>query len=146
MLYKYSVTAEAVKDYPTQYDKQIDNANEMYNFAKSIFNDIMNVKERFVAVYLNNANKINGYYIVGEGTTKSVNVDIKLIALNAIKTLSNAVILLHNHPSDINKPSKEDYKITQKILSALKLLDVEVLDHIIVTNQNYYSFNDNGLI
>jgi len=146
MIYKYSVTAEAVKDCSAPYGEKINNANDMYTFAKSIFNDVMNVKERFVAVYLNNAHKITGYYVVGEGTTKSVDVDIKLIVFNAVKTLSNAVILLHNHPSDINTPSEQDKRITQRIISALKFLDVDVLDHIIITNQNYFSFSNDGLI
>ena len=73
-------------------------------------------------------------------------MDIKLIAKYAIDCLASAVILAHNHPSGNLKPSNEDLAITKKVKEGLKILDISVLDHIILTSDGYLSFGDEGIL
>jgi DNA repair protein RadC len=73
-------------------------------------------------------------------------VDIKLIAKYAIDCLASGVILAHNHPSGNLKPSNEDLAITKRIKEGLKTLDIQVLDHIILTSDGYLSFGDEGIL
>jgi DNA repair protein RadC len=71
-------------------------------------------------------------------------VDKRLILKKALVGNCTAIILAHNHPSGANKPSENDRKMTKQIKEACNLLDISLLDHIIVCNDNYYSFADNG--
>lgn len=95
--------------------------------------------ENFMVVYLDNANHIINYKILFKGTVNYAMIYPREIVKEAL--LSNAVsmILVHNHPSQNISPSKEDYEITKRILEACKLLEINVLDHLIVTGQECYS-------
>lgn len=97
---------------------------------------------------LNRANNVIGYFLLSEGGTTGTVMDIKIIARYAIKHLCQAIILSHNHPSGNTNPSTADISITKKIKKALDLLDVNVHDHIILTESdcNYLSMSDEGLI
>jgi len=106
------------------------------------FVDCMEHRERFVAMFLNRANKVVGIQNVGEGGTSSCVVDVKVIAQGAILSNASAVILAHNHPSGQLKPSESDKKITQKVKAGLGLFDIKILDHLILTSLSYYSFAD----
>ena len=73
-------------------------------------------------------------------------IDKKLILATALKCGANGIILSHNHPSGSLQPSNEDTNITQKLKEACKILDLDLLDHIIYTTNGYYSYADNGLM
>lgn len=103
-------------------------------------------RERFYIICLNSANKIVGYKLLGIGTQTSCNVDVKSVVQTALLSHCTGVILAHNHPSGNTKPSNQDLSITTKIKNALSLIDVSILDHIILCDDTYYSFADNGLI
>ncbi len=98
------------------------------------------------AIFLNIKNITKGFAKISQGGTYFTITDIKIIAKYAIETLADKVILVHNHPSGDCKPSEEDKKITKKLYEALNLFDIELLDHIIVSENNYFSFEENGLI
>ena len=102
--------------------------------------------ELFIAIYLNNANKIIHHEIISEGGMTGTVADPRIIIKKALAYNAVSIILCHNHPSGSLKPSKADESLTKKIQEAAQLFDIKVLDHIIVSNEGYYSFADEGFI
>ncbi len=100
--------------------------------------------ENFIAIYLNNANKVKSYKIISKGGITGTVADPKVILKEAIEQGASSIILSHNHPSGNLKPSNADKVLTQKVKLAASYLDIQVLDHIIVSNEGYYSFADEG--
>ena len=82
----------------------------------------------------------------GIGGVASVQADIKILLKKALENLASSIIIIHNHPSGQLKPSKEDELITNKIYAACNMLDITLSDHIIFTDNGYYSFKDEGKI
>ncbi len=117
---------------------------DAFQFIRDIILKGIEVQEHFIALYLNQANKIIGYYHHSTGTINSTPVDIEIVAAVALKTLAKAVIISHNHPSGNLTPSEADKAITKRMKEALKLFDVALLDHIIVTDKGHFSFADTG--
>lgn len=95
---------------------------------------------------LNRANKVLGYYLVSIGGLTGTVVDQRIIFQVALKANACSIILAHNHPSGQLTPSQADIDLTKKIVSAGQFLDITVLDHIILTAENSYSFADEGLM
>ena len=102
--------------------------------------------EEFWIVLLNRANKVIDTKLVSRGGVSSTVVDSKVIFNYALESLASAIILAHNHPSGNLKPSNSDIRLTKKIVDAGKIMEVPVLDHIIVGDNDYFSFADEGLI
>jgi len=102
--------------------------------------------EEMILLLLNRQNQVIGYYKISSGGTASSICDVKVIFSIALKGNASGIILAHNHPSGNLKPSQADINMTDKIKNAGKILDIELLDHIIITSENYYSFSDEGLI
>ena len=103
--------------------------------------------ESFKLLLLNRANKVLGVANISQGGTNGTVTDVKIILQYAIKSNASGIIVCHNHPSGNMNPSESDSKITQKIKEAGNLVDVQLLDHLIITTDgSYYSFADNGLI
>ncbi|KXK37156.1 MAG: DNA repair protein RadC [Saprospiraceae bacterium] len=100
--------------------------------------------EEFWVVFCSRSNKVIKMEFIGRGGTSSVVVDPKIILKSAIEHLASSIILGHNHPSGNLTPSREDIMITQKIKDAAELVDMKVLDHIIIGDNKYYSFADEG--
>ena len=117
-------------------------SRDAYQFIRDTILKGIEVQEHFVAIYLNQANKIIGYYHHSTGTINSTPVDIEIVAAVALKTLAKAVIISHNHPSGNLKPSEADRMLTKRMKEALKLFDIALLDHVIVTREGFYSFAD----
>lgn len=106
----------------------------------------MELQETFKVIMLNRSNRVKGVYTVSTGGISGVVVDAKLVFAVALKCLASAMILCHNHPSGNRMPSEADNKMTRKIKQGAALLDIQVLDHVILTEYDYYSYADNGLI
>jgi DNA repair protein RadC len=123
---------------------QVRSSRDAYNFIKDVLFDGMEVQEHFIVLFLSQSNQIIGYYRHSKGTINSTQVDIELIMAVAIKSLSKAMIVSHNHPSGNKNPSEADRRMTKKLKQAAALFDISVLDHVIATNDGYYSFADNG--
>lgn len=104
------------------------------------------LQEEFKCLFLDRDNKVLGLYNLSKGGIAGTVVDIKLLMVASLKAKASAIILAHNHPSGNMKPSHNDKQLTQKIKEACKFLDIDLLDHIIVSNKKYYSFNDEGII
>ena len=141
-----------IKEYSLTYKRKnvdIDNlssSNLVDSIARNIFKDFMNIYECFYIFLMDNQNNIKGFVKISQGGITGTNVDIRLIAKYAIETLATKVILVHNHPSGTLMPSREDKTLTQNVSKALELFDIRVVDHLILTEDDYYSFSDNGLI
>ncbi|MBR2492488.1 MAG: DNA repair protein RadC [Paludibacteraceae bacterium] len=102
--------------------------------------------EEFWVLLLNKANKQIGKYKISSGGISSTIVDSRIILKYAIENLASNVVLVHNHPSGSLSPSRDDIELTKKIIIGCKALDIIVLDHIIIGQNKYYSFSDEGLL
>ena len=102
--------------------------------------------EVFAVVFLNRANKINHFKIISEGGITGTVADPRIILKKALEEDAVSIILCHNHPSGSLRPSKADEELTYKIKEAAKYFDIKVLDHLIVSDDGYYSFADEGLL
>lgn len=116
-------------------------ANEV---LREIIGKEMQVRQMQVALYLNNSNKIMAAEIITIGSMKSVTSDVSGIARQAVTIGASGVIVGHNHPSGSKQPSEADRREAKKLKNALKTLDISLLDSIVLTSDEYYSFSDNG--
>ena len=123
---------------------QVSSTGDVTNFIRERILKGIEVQEHFIALYLNQANKIIGYYHHSTGTINATMVDTEIVAAVALKTLAKAVIISHNHPSGNLQPSEADRVMTRRIKEALKLFDIALLDHVIVTREGYFSFAERG--
>jgi DNA repair protein RadC len=97
-------------------------------------------------IFLNQANRVNHFEVVSQGGITGTVADPRLILKKALESHAVNVILCHNHPSGNLKPSKSDEELTYKIREAARFFDIKVIDHIIVSNDGYFSFADEGLM
>jgi DNA repair protein RadC len=125
---------------------KISNANDSAEFIKQFYQGDIEIYESFFLLLLNNNNQTIGYAKISQGGVTSTVVDVKIIAKYVVDSLATGIILAHNHPSGNLNPSSADISITSKVKEAMKLFDVAVLDHIILTADNFYSFANNGLM
>lgn len=125
----------------------ISNSTETTDILRRVFNkNELNIYECFYILLLNQSLKVQGYAKISQGGISETTVDTRLIAKYAIDALATNVVLAHNHPSGNKTPSNNDKRLTDKVVKALQLLDIRVLDHIIITDNDYYSFADGGLL
>ncbi len=102
--------------------------------------------EEFWILLLNRANKVIGKHLVSKGGVTGTVVDPKVVYKIAIEHMATGIILCHNHPSGNLSPSDADISLTRKLCEGGKLLDIQVLDHLIVAGDKYFSFADEGKI
>jgi DNA repair protein RadC len=102
--------------------------------------------EQFKVMFLNRANQVLGILELSTGGIAGTVADPKLIFAAALKACASAIILSHNHPSGNLKPSAADLQLTKKVKAGGELLDIAVLDHVILTNESFYSLADEGLL
>jgi len=103
-------------------------------------------KEVFAVVFLNRANKINHFEIVSEGGITGTVADPRIILKKALEENAVSLILCHNHPSGNLKPSRADEDLTFKIREAARYFDIKIIDHVIVSEEGYFSFADEGIL
>ena len=103
-------------------------------------------KEYFKVLFLNQDNQILGYTLISEGGITETCADVRLIMQAALLTNSVALILAHNHPSGNLKPSRQDMDITKQVREASNFMRIKILDHIILSDTEYYSFADEGIL
>jgi DNA repair protein RadC len=125
---------------------QIKSSIDAYDiFIQEWNQDTLEHIEEFKVLLLNRSNRVLGTAPISIGGTTGTTTDIKIILQYALKTNAQGIIICHNHPSGNDQPSESDKKITRKIKEALELLDMQLMDHLIITpHEGYYSFADNG--
>jgi DNA repair protein RadC len=114
------------------------------DYLQAMFSD--HNHEVFAVIFLNRANKINHFEIISSGGISGTVADPRMILRIALEEKAVGLILCHNHPSGNLKPSQPDKELTKKIKEAAKLFDIQVLDHIIVSQDGYFSFADEGMM
>lgn len=102
--------------------------------------------EEFWILYLNNGNKVLHSALLSKGGLTGTLVDVRIVMRQALELGAIALVLAHNHPSGTLKPSKGDRDVTAKLKRAALALDITILDHIIVTEKDYFSFADEGVL
>ncbi len=124
----------------------ITSSQEAFEAFKNIFDpNTLAIREEFNILYLNRANKLIGSYQDFKGGITGVAIDLRIIFSIALKCLAVNIIVAHNHPSNNLKPSEEDLELTQKLHDAGKILDINLMDHLILgTDNNYVSFVKEG--
>jgi DNA repair protein RadC len=122
----------------------VKSSHEIAEYLKSKLKDFRH--EVFAVLFLNQANKIKHFEIVSTGGITGTVADPRVILRKALDEDAVSLILCHNHPSGSLKPSRADEELTAKIKEAASYLDIKVLDHIIVSEEGYYSFADEGLL
>lgn len=122
----------------------ISNSNDAYQILKNQLSDLRT--EEFWAVFLNQSNKVLHTSQLTQGGINQSIVDVRILFKIALDHFSTGIIIAHNHPSGNLKPSKEDIDITHKIKEGGALLNIQLLDHLIVTQNSYLSFSDEGLL
>ena len=143
--YKSTISEFSLKYTKTDIQKtKVTTSESASNVIRKFYFDDINIYESFFILLLNRANNTTGFAKISQGGTAGTVVDIKIIAKYAVESLSSAVIICHNHPSGDKRPSDADLNITRRIKDALLLLDVKLFDHIIITENDFYSFADNG--
>ena len=126
--------------------EKITSPDQAANFIRRFYFDDMEIFESFFILLLNQGNKTIGYAKISQGGISGTVVDVRIIAKYAIEALATSVILAHNHPSGNLTPSQADITITEKIKAGLKILDIKVFDHIILTADSFYSMENNNEI
>jgi DNA repair protein RadC len=139
---KYSLKSEK-SDF---LNVKITNSRDIADFSRNFYSDDINIYESFFIAFLNQQNNTIGFCKISQGGITGTVVDPLIVAKYVIDSLSKNIILVHNHPSGSLKPSQADKTITKKIQEGLKMFDVKVLDHVILTEDDYFSFGDNNLM
>jgi DNA repair protein RadC len=124
--------------------QKITSSKAIFDIMQPIIGELM--YEEFWIVYLNNSNKIISKSQLSKGGITGTVVDVRLVFKTALELGAVGIILVHNHPSGTIQPSESDKQITQKLKSGGEQLDIRILDHIIVTETQYYSFSDAGIL
>lgn len=113
-------------------------------FMKFYDEDVFELTESVIVIYLNSANRAIGWMRHTTGGIWSSIVDPRLIFVAALKCRATGIIISHNHPSGQLRPSNEDNRFTKKLKEGGLFLDIRLIDHIIATSQGYYSYADEG--
>lgn len=123
--------------------KKITSSKMVFEIMQPIIGELPH--EEFWVLYLNNSNKVIHKSQLSKGGLTGTVVDVRLIFKTAFEHNAISIILTHNHPSGKLLASDADIQITKKIKEASRHLEINVLDHIIITENGYYSFNDEGI-
>lgn len=119
-------------------------AGKVYDFTRKLFGMDIETKEQFFLICLNNSMQVIAVYQVSTGGITSCIVDLRMLFMVALNCQATQIMITHNHPSGNLNPSDADKKLTSKIKDAAAFLDINFVDHLIVTDYGYYSFADEG--
>ncbi len=123
---------------------KITSSKSVFNVMHPIIGELKH--EEFWIIYLNNANKILFQEQISKGGLTQTVVDTRLVFKRALETSATGLILCHNHPSGRINPSHADKLLTQKLKEGGEILDIKVLDHVIISDQVYFSFADENIL
>ena len=132
---------------PASQRRKITSSRDANDLLKENWNhDTLEHSEEFKVLLLNRSNAVLGIIAVSKGGISGTITDVRIILQAALKSNASGIIVCHNHPSGNLNPSESDTKITQKIKEAGNIMDIQLLDHLIINDEDYYSFADNGLL
>jgi len=123
---------------------QIKSSNDIFVLLSPFLSDLQT--EEFWAIFLNQNNRVMGKSQLSSGGINQSVVDVRILFKAAIDQFATALVIAHNHPSGNLKPSTEDVKITKQIAEAGKILNIQLLDHVIIAQNSYFSFADESML
>jgi DNA repair protein RadC len=126
--------------------QKITSSKDCESVLRNIWSPQLELREEFYLLLLNRANKVIGWHCISQGGIDSTVADIRIIFSITLKCVASGIIVAHNHPSGNLKPSETDIALTRKIKEAGKLLDITLFDHLILSNEGYCSFADEGML
>lgn len=143
------VAVAAVEMYKRQQSQQVErrqilSSKDVYDLMQPLIGDLRN--EEFWVVAINNASRIIKKVQVSVGGIDQTSADVRLIMQVLINTGASQFAAVHNHPSGNSRPSNEDKRLTEQLKKAAALFNIRMMDHVIITNDGYYSFCDEGMI
>lgn len=124
--------------------KQIRSSTDIFNIMCPLLTDLQ--VEEFWFMALNQSGKVIRKSRISIGGLAATYVDIRVLVKELLKVNATQCVVLHNHPSGYMQPSQEDKALTEKIKKALDILNIRLIDHVIIGQNKYYSFSDEGLI
>lgn len=139
------VTYKANPEFELNKFKVTCSRDSEYAFRK-VWPEDMDVRECCMALFLNRRNNTRGYYLISVGGVAGTVVDAKLIFQAAIAIGASSIVIAHNHPSGNLNPSQADLKLTNRLKEGAEIMDMVILDHLILTEDSYMSFADQGLL
>ena len=132
---------------PSHHRIKITTSQEVYDLIMQHWNlATIELFEEVKILLLNQAAEVLGLLKVAQGGISSASVDAKLVFGPVLKAAASSIILVHNHPSGNLKPSQQDIRLTNNLVKGAKYLDVKVLDHLIISNDGFYSFLDEKML
>lgn len=131
-------------DSATTEKPKVMNSHQAFQYISPRLSDLPH--EEFWVLFLNRANQVLYAECVSKGGVSGTLVDVRLILKPAIESLATSIIMAHNHPSGSIRPSQQDISLTKKIKEAARLVDIALQDHIIIGENTYYSFSDQGTL
>lgn len=123
---------------------RITSSNEAFKLMLPVVGDL--VHEEFWILLMNRSNRCIRKQKISQGGISGTVIDVRLILKYAVELLASSMIICHNHPSGNLQPSEADNKITKKIMESAKIMDIQLLDHLIIADNSYFSYADNGLM
>lgn len=127
-----------------ELERKINSSDQAAKICKELYDMNALSYEKMVMITLNTQLQVVGCFEVARGTVDQAAIYPREIATRALLTNAKAVILAHNHPAGTNKPSPGDLAVTEKVKDVLTMLDINLLDHIIIAHDNYYSLADHN--
>lgn len=125
---------------------QLKSSLDAAKYIRPVYDGEIDVREMFFIILLNRSNNTTRYVQISSGGVSGTVVDMKIILKHCIEGMASSVIAVHNHPSGNIQPSSQDEELTRRLKTALSYMDIKLLDHIIVSEAQYYSFADEGII
>lgn len=144
-LQEIKLSLTKTEEHPVQYET-LTTSRDAAALFKMLFADEIGMFESVFVIYLNQKNTVIGWRKISQGGISSSIVDIRLVLVPALNCLASGFIMCHNHPSGSLRPSEEDRRITKQLHEVGKIMSVNLLDHLIITEKGFFSFADEGLI
>jgi DNA repair protein RadC len=142
-----NTTLYELKKLQSEFPKvQVLSSEKSADFIRQFYQDDIAIYESFFLLLLNRQCQTIGYAKISQGGITGTVVDVRIIAKYAVDSLATSIILAHNHPSGNLQPSEQDILLTNKVKDAMELFDIKVLDHVILTEDDFYSFADKGIL
>ncbi|MBW3519501.1 RadC family protein [Flavobacterium sp. NKUCC04_CG] len=131
----------------SEHLKKVTSSRDAYKvFLQCFDSETFLLREEFLVLCINNEDCVIGFYRLSVGGMTGTVVDLRILFTVALQSLATSIIIAHNHPSGSLIPSEADITLTQKIKEAGIFLDIPLLDHLILTQDDYFSFVDEGLL
>ena len=149
LIFFFMDVAEITVSYSTNQTNKpkITNSRDSFNLIISNWNlDIIEFQEESKVILVNRANFVLGIYTLSRGGISGTVVDIRIILSVALKCNATGIILIHNHPSGNLTPSDADKVITKKLKKACEMIDQNLIDHLIISKESFYSFSNSGIL